>query len=63
MPSAAWRGVCGIYLLVTLAFALPVLRGFQYGNRQAEKYFYISLAALGLVLTTSAFIRGFRRLT
>ena len=62
MPSAAWRGAGGIYLLVMLAFALPALSGDPSGTHQAEMYLYICLAGLGLVLATLAFSRGFRRL-
>ena len=62
MPSAAWRGVGGVYLLVMLAFALPVLEGDPSGTHRAEMYLYTCLAGLCLVLTAVAFSRGFCRL-
>ena len=62
MPSAAWRGVGGVYLLVMLACALPVLAGDPSGTHRAEMYLYACLAGLCLLLATIAFSRGFRRL-
>lgn len=62
MPSAAWRGVGGVYLLMMLAFSLPVLQGDPSGTHRAEMYLYTCLAGLCLVLTTIAFSCGFRRL-
>jgi len=63
IPSVAWRGVFGVYLLVMLAFALPVLSGDPSGTHRTEMYLYICLAGICLALSSVAIRRGFCRVT
>ncbi|MDI1311543.1 hypothetical protein [Prosthecobacter sp.] len=59
MPPIAWRGVCGVYFLLMLALALPVLAGDPSGTHQAEVYLYIGLVGCCLALGALAVRRGF----
>ena len=60
LPATAWRGVCGVYLLLVFALGLPVLH-WPSGIHQPEKYFYIALVVGCFVLGTLAVTRGFGR--
>ena len=59
MPPIAWRGVCGGYFLLMLAFALPVLAGDPSGTHRMEVYFYKCLVGCCLALSALAVRRGF----
>ena len=50
MPVAAWRGVCGPYLLLTSAFALSAFASFN----PVERFLYIVLASFCLLLSAVA---------
>lgn len=61
ISRAAWRGICGIYLLVMLLFALPVLSPDPSGSHRVEEYGYGCLAGMALALSIVALRRGFGR--
>lgn len=63
MSSAAWRGVCGVYLLVMLALALPFLKEDPSGTHQTERYLYTGLVGCCLALAVLAARRGFSHCT
>ena len=58
MTTKAWRGVCSPYLLLTVAFALPVFAGDPSGTHEDERYLYMVVTTFGLLLTTLAVIRA-----
>ena len=60
LASRAWRGVGGVYVLVTIIFGLPAFSADPSGTHRVERYLYASLVAIGLALSVVAITRGFR---
>ena len=63
LSHTAWRGVCGVYLLLMIVFFLPLLNGDPSGTHQTERYLYSVLVGYCLALGVLATWRGFFRST
>ncbi|MES2921185.1 MAG: hypothetical protein V4819_06555 [Verrucomicrobiota bacterium] len=58
LTSKSWRGVCGIYLLLMIAFAFPVLSGDPSGTHTTEMYLYVCLTVCSFAFGALAARRG-----